>query len=41
MVRREITYKTENRNTIIYVLLHKGPFKKYVTGLGGEGSQAK
>ena len=26
MVRREITYKTENRNTIIYVLLHKKIF---------------
>ena len=26
MVRREITYKTENRNSIIYVLLHKKNF---------------
>ena len=26
MVRREITYKTENRNTIIYLLLHKNDF---------------
>ena len=26
MMKREITYKTENANTIIYVLLHKNDF---------------